>query len=208
MSKDWMRTSNYKESLFSVQFSSVAQSCPTLCHPMNHSTRGLPVHPQLAEFTQIHVHRVGDALQPSHPLCPLLLLPSSLPAAGSFPEIFVLAVAKDPDAGEDWRQEKGTTEDEMVGCGITDSMDMSLGKLQELVMDREAWRAAVHGVAESDMTERLNWTDGLSQAYVWLCGQDELFKPGSTLQVRTVLKTLGFCVSICLFIHLINCFST
>ena len=52
----------------SVQFSSVAQSCPTLCDPMNHSTPGLPVHHQLLEFTQTHVHRVGDAIQPSHPL--------------------------------------------------------------------------------------------------------------------------------------------
>ena len=52
----------------SIQFSSVAQSCLTLCDPMNHSTPGLPVHHQLPEFTQIHVHRVGDAIQPSHPL--------------------------------------------------------------------------------------------------------------------------------------------
>ena len=52
----------------SVQFSSVAQSCPTLCNPMNRSTPGLPVHHQLPEFTQTPVHRVGDAIQPSHPL--------------------------------------------------------------------------------------------------------------------------------------------
>jgi len=52
----------------SVPFSSVAQSCPTLCDPMNHSTPGLPVHHQLLEFTQPHVHRVSDAIQPSHPL--------------------------------------------------------------------------------------------------------------------------------------------
>jgi len=52
----------------SVQFSSVAQSCPTLFDPMNRSTPGLPVHHQLPEFTQTHVHRVGDAIQPSHPL--------------------------------------------------------------------------------------------------------------------------------------------
>ena len=50
------------------QFSSVAQLCPTLCDPMNHSTPGLPVHHQLLEFTQIHVHQVGDAIQPSSPL--------------------------------------------------------------------------------------------------------------------------------------------
>ena len=52
----------------SVQFNSVAQSCPTLCDPLNHSTPGLPVHHQLPEFTQTHVHHVGDAIQPSHPL--------------------------------------------------------------------------------------------------------------------------------------------
>ena len=50
------------------QFSSVAQSCLTLCDPINHSTPGFPVHHQLPGFTQIHVHRVSDAIQPSHPL--------------------------------------------------------------------------------------------------------------------------------------------
>ena len=54
--------------LLNSQFSSVAQSCLTLCNPMDHSTPGLPVHHQLLEFTQTHVHWVGDALQPSHPL--------------------------------------------------------------------------------------------------------------------------------------------
>ena len=51
-----------------LQFSSVAQLCLTLCDPMNRSTPGLPVHHQLPEFTQTHVHQVGDAIQPSHPL--------------------------------------------------------------------------------------------------------------------------------------------
>ena len=52
----------------SVQFNSAAQSCPTLCDPMNRSMPGLPVHHQLLEFTQTHVHWVNDAIQPSHPL--------------------------------------------------------------------------------------------------------------------------------------------
>ena len=60
---------------FEVQFSSVAQSCPTLCDPMNCSTPGLPIHHQLSEYTQTPVHWVGDAIQPSHPL-----LSPSLPA--------------------------------------------------------------------------------------------------------------------------------
>jgi len=74
----------------SVQFSSVAQSCPTLCDPVNHSTPGLPVHHQLPEFTQTHVHRVGDAIQPVMPsshliLChPLLLLPPIPPSIRVF----------------------------------------------------------------------------------------------------------------------------
>ena len=51
-----------------IQFSSVAQLCPTLCDPMNCTTPGLPVQHQLLESTQTHVHRVGDAIQPSHPL--------------------------------------------------------------------------------------------------------------------------------------------
>ena len=61
----------------SIQLSSVTQSCPTLCDPMNRSTPGLPVHHQLLEFTQTHVRRVSDAIQPSHPL------PSSFPPAPS-----------------------------------------------------------------------------------------------------------------------------
>ena len=54
--------------VYSVQFSSVTQSCLTLCNAMNHSTPGLPVHRQLPEFTETHVHWVNDAIQPSHPL--------------------------------------------------------------------------------------------------------------------------------------------
>ena len=70
--------------LVSVQFSSVTQSCPTLCDPMNRSTPGLPVHHQLPEFTQTHVH---DSLMPSSHLilcCPLLLLPPTPPSIRVF----------------------------------------------------------------------------------------------------------------------------
>ena len=65
---------------YSVQFSSVAQSCQTLCDPMNRSTPGLSVHHQLLEFTQTYVHRVSDAIQPSHPLL------SPFPPAFSLPQ--------------------------------------------------------------------------------------------------------------------------
>ena len=66
------------------QFSSVAQSCPTPCDPMNCSTPGLPVHHHLPEFTQTHVHRVRDAIQPSCPLSSLLLLPPIPPSIRVF----------------------------------------------------------------------------------------------------------------------------
>ena len=59
---------NNRDISISVHFSSVAQSCPTLCEPMNRSMPGLPVHHQLPESTQTHVHCVCDAIQPSHPL--------------------------------------------------------------------------------------------------------------------------------------------
>ena len=68
----------------SVQFTSVAQSCPTLCDPMNRSTPGLPVHHQLPEFTQTHVHRGSDAIQPSHLLSSPLLLPPIPPSIRVF----------------------------------------------------------------------------------------------------------------------------
>ena len=62
------KTQNDNVKVIYVQFISVSQSCPTLCHPMNRSTPGLPVLHQLTEPTEIHVHWVGDAIQPSHPL--------------------------------------------------------------------------------------------------------------------------------------------
>ena len=76
--------------IISVQFRLVAQSCLTLCDPMNCSMPSLPIHHQPLEFTQTHVHRVSDTIQPSHPLSSLFC-PQSLPAPVSFPmsQLFV-----------------------------------------------------------------------------------------------------------------------
>ena len=73
------------------------------------------------------------------------------------PDAMNWLIGKDPDAGKDWRwEEKGKTED-----GVTDSMEMSLNELRELVMDREAWHAALHGVTKS-WTLLSEWTDILN----------------------------------------------
>ena len=68
-----------------IQFSSVAQLCPTLCDPMDCSTPGFPVHHQLPVLAQTNVHQVGDAIQPSHPFIPFFSCLQSFPASGSFP---------------------------------------------------------------------------------------------------------------------------
>ena len=73
-----------QENCFIISVSSVAQSCLTLCNPMDCSTPGFPVHHQLPEFAQTHAHRVRDIIQPSHPLSPLLLLPSIFPSTRGF----------------------------------------------------------------------------------------------------------------------------
>ena len=84
--KNWKQSSGTGEwRTTSVQFSSVTQSCTTLCDPMNRSTPGLPVRHQLLEFTQSYIHWVDDAIQPSHPVVRFSSCLQPFPASASFP---------------------------------------------------------------------------------------------------------------------------
>ena len=96
------------EKIYKIQFSSVAQSCPTLCDPMNHSTPGLPVHHHLLEFTQTYIHWVGDAISHLILCCPLLFLPSLFPSIKIFSNELALHIKWPKSCSFNWvAYEKG-----------------------------------------------------------------------------------------------------
>ena len=155
----------------SSQFSSVAQSCLTLCDPMDCSTPGLPVHHQLPEFTQTHVHWVGDAIQPSHllssPSPPALNLSqhqglfkwvSSSHQVAIKQKLFFTTLGF--PCGSDGKESACNIGDSGSIPGLERSPGEGNGNtLQysclENSMDRGSWQATVHGVTESDTTEWL-----------------------------------------------------
>ena len=146
---------------------------------MNRSTPGLPVHHQLQEFTQTQVHRVSDAIQPSHPLSSLSPPAPNPSQHQSFPmsQLFawggqntgVSALAS--FLPKKSHRKHIIFEDRwpriwLLISRVADSMHMNLRKLWEIVKDREACRAAVHGVTKS-RTSRSDWTTKNNCTYSW-----------------------------------------
>ena len=117
--------------LMFFQFSSVSQSCVTLCNPMNRSSPGLPVHHQVLEFTQTHIHRVGDAIRPSQLLSSLLLLPPIPPSIRVFSneshEVAKVLEFQLQHQSRQWAPRTDLLEDGLVGspCSPRDSQESS-----------------------------------------------------------------------------------
>ena len=147
----------------SVQFSSVARSCPTLCDPMNCSTPGLRVHHHLSEFTQTHVHPVGDAIQPSHLCHLLLLLPPIPPSIRVFSNESILRMrwplcaTRQCNRLPRWLSGKEST-CQAGGAGLIHGLGRFLGGENDNPfqysclgnpMDNGTWQATIHGVAKS-----------------------------------------------------------